>query len=57
MSGWLYLAGSLLIGGRFLQWAIKLYRTDKPVVAMQTFRYSIVYLMLLFVFLLLDHYI
>ncbi|GGI90159.1 heme o synthase [Legionella impletisoli] len=57
MSGWLYLTGALVLGGRFLYWAIVLYRSNKPVVAMRTFRYSIVYLMLLFLFLLLDHYI
>lgn len=57
MSGLLYLTGSLILGGRFLYWAHKLYRTDKPVVAMQTFRFSIVYLMFLFVFLLIDHYL
>ena len=57
MSGWLYLAGSIMLGLRFLYWADKLYRTEKPVVAMQTFRFSIVYLMLLFIFLLLDHYL
>lgn len=56
MSGLIYLIGALVLGGRFLQWAIKLYRTEKNVVAMQTFRFSIVYLMLLFVFLLVDHY-
>lgn len=57
MSGWLYLAGALGLGFRFLFWARKLYRTEKPVVAMQTFRFSIVYLMLLFIFLLIDHYL
>lgn len=57
MSGWLYLMGALGLGARFLFWAHKLYRTDKPVVAMQTFRFSIIYLMLLFVFLLIDHYL
>ncbi len=57
MSGLFYLAGALVLGARFLFWAHKLYRTDKPVVAMQTFRFSIVYLMLLFVFLLVDHYL
>ncbi len=57
MSGLIYLIGSLVLGGRFLYWAHKLYRTEKPVVAMQTFRFSIVYLMLLFVFLLIDHYL
>lgn len=57
MSGWFYLTGALLIGARFLYWAIVLYRTDEALVAMHTFRYSIVYLMLLFVFLLIDHYL
>lgn len=57
MSGWLYMIGALILGARFLYWAHKLYKTDKPVVAMQTFRFSIVYLMVLFVFLLVDHYI
>lgn len=57
MSGLFYLMGALVLGIRFLFWAHKLYRTDKPVVAMQTFRFSIVYLMLLFVFLLIDHYL
>lgn len=56
MCGWFYLMGALALGARFLFWVHKLYRTDKPVVAMQTFRFSIVYLMLLFVFLLIDHY-
>ncbi|BCA94095.1 protoheme IX farnesyltransferase [Legionella antarctica] len=57
MSGWFYLAGALGLGFRFLFWAHKLYHTDKPVIAMRTFRFSIVYLMLLFVFLLVDHYL
>lgn len=57
MSGLFYLVGALILGARFLFWAHKLYRTEKPVVAMQTFRFSIVYLMLLFVFLLVDHYL
>lgn len=57
MSGWFYLVGALLIGARFMYWAIVLYRTEEAKVAMQTFRFSIVYLMLLFVFLLVDHYL
>lgn len=56
MSGWLYLSGALILGARFLYWSIVLYRTQQAVVAMRTFRFSIVYLMLLFVFLLLDHW-
>ena len=57
MSGLIYLIGAVLLGARFLYWAIKLKYTDDPKVAMQTFRYSIVYLMLLFVVLLVDHFI
>ncbi|MCL9683286.1 heme o synthase [Legionella maioricensis] len=57
MSGWFYLAGALGLGFRFLFWAHKLYHTEKAVIAMRTFRFSIVYLMLLFVFLLIDHYL
>lgn len=57
MSGPIYLIGALGLGLRFLWWAHKLYFSEKPVVAMQTFRFSIVYLMVLFVFLLLDHYL
>jgi protoheme IX farnesyltransferase len=56
MSGWLYLLGAVLLGARFLYWAIILYRSDKPAIAMRTFRFSIIYLMMLFVFLLIDHY-
>ncbi len=57
MSGWLYLSGALLLGARFLYWAIFLYRSHQAIVGMRTFRFSIIYLMLLFVFLLLDHYL
>ncbi|MFC3909224.1 heme o synthase [Legionella dresdenensis] len=57
MSGWIYLIGALALGVRFLYWAVALYRTNKPVIAMRTFRFSIVYLMLLFVVLLIDHYL
>lgn len=57
MSGWLYLSGAILLGIRFLYWAIVLYRTERPAIAMRTFRFSIVYLMMLFVFLLIDHYV
>ena len=56
MSGWFYLMGAMILGGRFMYWAIKLYLHDDAAIAMRTFRFSIVYLMLLFVFLLVDHY-
>lgn len=57
MSSWLYLIAAVLLGARFLYWAIALLRTEQDKVAMQMFRYSINYLFLLFIFLLLDHYL
>lgn len=57
MSGYIYCIAALLLGARFLQWAWRLYRNEKARIAMQTFRFSIVYLMLLFVFLMFDHYV
>lgn len=56
MSGWVYGVGAFLLGMRFLYWAIMLLYRETPRIAMQTFRFSIVYLLLLFVLLLLDHY-
>ncbi len=57
MSGYLYLAAATLLGAGFLYWACVLLRNRHPGAAMAMFRYSIVYLMLLFIFLLADHYI
>ncbi|HEX7034704.1 MAG TPA: heme o synthase [Pseudomonadales bacterium] len=56
MSGWLYLAGALALGAGFLYWAVVLLRNRNPRAPIETFRYSIVYLMALFVILLIDHY-
>jgi protoheme IX farnesyltransferase len=57
MSGPLYLLGAVVLGGRFLYWAIVLMRGKNPNAPMQTFRYSITYLMTLFVVMLVDHYV
>ena len=57
MSGLLYLLGAVLLGGGFLYHALRLKLSPRPDVAMKTFGYSIVYLMALFSFLLLDHYV
>lgn len=57
MSGLLYFISAILLGGRFLQWSIRLKNTSETRVAMQTFRYSIVYLMALFIAFLIDHYL
>ncbi|HUP91180.1 MAG TPA: heme o synthase [Solimonas sp.] len=57
MSGWLYLAGALVLGGVFLYYAILLKFAPRPGLPMKTFGYSIVYLMALFTLLLVDHYL
>ena len=56
MSGVIYLAGALALGAGFLYWAVALVRNINPRAPIETFRYSILYLGLLFVFLLVDHY-
>ncbi|WP_426237091.1 heme o synthase [Pseudomonas sp. TWP3-2] len=57
MSGVLYLICALGLGARFLQWAVVLYRGTRPHAAINTFKYSIYYLFLLFIALLVDHYL
>ncbi|MCW2268848.1 MULTISPECIES: heme o synthase [Pseudomonas] len=57
MSGLLYLACAVVLGARFLQWAWVLYRGSRPHAAIKTFKYSIWYLFLLFIALLVDHYL
>jgi protoheme IX farnesyltransferase len=57
MSGPLYLLAAIVLGLAFLGWSLLLLFKPKPSTAMDTFRYSIVYLMVLFVVLLVDHYL
>lgn len=57
LSGWLYFIGSNILNGIFLYYAFKLYHHESNEWAMKTFWFSIVYLLLLFVFLLGDHYV
>jgi protoheme IX farnesyltransferase len=57
MSGGLYLGGSMVLGLGFLYYAVRLYRNDDPSMPMRTFGYSILYLMVLFALLLVDHYV
>jgi len=57
MSGVLYLVSVLALDAVFLYYAIRIYRNYSDQLAQTTFRYSILYLMLLFTALLLDHYI
>lgn len=56
MSNLLYLVSALILGGGFLYWSLVLFQTDNRKAPMATFRYSITYLGLLFVALLVDHY-
>jgi protoheme IX farnesyltransferase len=58
MSGLLYLAAAVLLGGNFVRHALALRRRDAGAhLPMTVFRYSINYLMLLFGALLVDHYL
>ncbi|MGO1232303.1 MAG: heme o synthase [Marinobacter sp.] len=57
MSGGIYLIGALALGLRFVQYAVRLLRGDDRRVALNTFKYSITYLMALFVVLLVDHFV
>ena len=56
MSGIIYLTASAILGGIFLYFAIRMQDPDLKGMPMKTFGYSILYLMLLFSFLLIDHY-
>jgi protoheme IX farnesyltransferase len=57
MSGWLYVVAALLLGGRFTGYAIALWRHYSDALARRTFRFSILYLALLFAALLVDHWV
>jgi protoheme IX farnesyltransferase len=57
MSGLIYLAAATALGVGFLYWAVVLLRNRDPAAPIETFRYSILYLALLFVALLIDHYV
>jgi protoheme IX farnesyltransferase len=57
MSGLLYLSGVTVLNIGFLWYALRLLRGTDDSLPMQTFGYSIIYLMLLFAFLLVDHYL
>ena len=57
MSGGMYLFGAVCLGGVFLFYAVKMQSDHTNSLAMKTFSYSIIYLMALFAFLLVDHYL
>lgn len=57
MTGLVYAAGALVLGIGFLWYAIRLLNPPSERFAMDVFNYSIIYLMALFAFLLVDHWI
>ena len=57
MSGLFYLGGAVVLGGVFLYYAIRLLNPPDELFAMEVFKYSIWYLMALFAFLLIDHWV
>ncbi len=56
MSGLIYLASVVVLNSIFMYYAIEIYRNYSDHLARKAFRYSIMYLALLFVGLLIDHY-
>jgi protoheme IX farnesyltransferase len=57
MSGLIYLAAALGLNARFLWQAVALKITRRDELPMRLFRFSITYLMWLFLALLVDHYL
>ena len=58
MSGVIYLISAATLGVLFLGYSIKIFlEPDNPRIAFKTFKYSVNYLMVLFVALLIDHYL
>jgi len=56
MSGLIYLIVAITLGLGFIYFAVQMMRKKDNKTAMRTFGYSIVYLMLIFAALLIDHY-
>jgi heme o synthase len=57
MSGWFYLAAAILLNALFIAHAWQIWRHYSDRMAQKTFRFSILYLSLLFAALLVDHYL
>lgn len=57
MSGWIYLFSAITLSSMFMYYSIKLYYSDDNAFAMKTFNFSIYYIFLIFVALLLDHFL
>lgn len=57
MSGWLYLLCAMVLGAMFVWYAWKLYRHYSDELSRRLFKFSILYLSLLFAALLVDHWL
>ncbi|MCF8197131.1 MAG: heme o synthase [Sulfuritalea sp.] len=57
MSSWFYLAAAISLNSMFILYAWQIWRNYSDRLAQKTFRFSILYLSLLFAALLVDHYL
>lgn len=57
MSGWLYLVMAVVLGCIYLGFSIVMLTDDNPKLPIRSFKFSIVYLAVLFVGFVLDHYL
>ena len=57
MSGIIYLVSALILSSIFLYYSIKLFVSTDNEIAMKTFQFSIYYIFLIFLALLVDHFI
>ena len=57
MNGWLYLIAALVLGLMFVNYAWRLYKNYSDELSRALFRFSILYLSLLFAALLIDHWL
>ena len=57
MSGLIYLVSAIILSSIFLFYSIRLYLSDDDKHAMATFWYSIYYIFLIFIALIIDHFI
>ena len=57
MSSWIYLGAAVLLNLGFCWYALRLWRDYSDQLSRQTFRFSLIHLSLLFLALLLDHYV
>tara|TARA_B100000925_G_scaffold286482_1_gene264289 strand:- start:105 stop:971 length:867 start_codon:yes stop_codon:yes gene_type:complete len=57
MSGIIYLVSALILSSMFMYYSVKLYISTDNEIAMKTFQFSIYYIFLIFLALLVDHFI